>query len=97
MTLTYPFQTVPAAGEAHEVAPGVRWLRMGLPMAGLNHINVWALADEEGWTLVDTGMQTAETAANWQTACAGPLLAARRSGASSAPTCTRITSACPAG
>jgi len=74
VTLSYPFQTVPAAGEAHEIVPGVRWLRMGLPMAGLNHINVWALADEEGWTLVDTGMQTAETAANWQAACAGPLL-----------------------
>ena len=42
-------------------------------MAGLNHINVWALADEDGWTLVDTGMQTPETAADWQTALAGPL------------------------
>jgi hypothetical protein len=34
-------------------------------MAGLNHINVWALADGAGWTLVDTGMQTAETATAW--------------------------------
>lgn len=73
MTLSYPFKTPPAAGETQEVAPGVLWLRMGLPMAGLNHINVWALADEDGWTLVDTGMQTADTAANWQSALAGPL------------------------
>jgi glyoxylase-like metal-dependent hydrolase (beta-lactamase superfamily II) len=55
------------------VAPGVLWLRMRLPMAGLTHINVWALADEGGWTLVDTGMQTADTAENWQNAFAGAL------------------------
>ena len=73
MALSYPFPTPPAAGEAHEVAPGVLWLRMSLPMAGLNHINVWAVADAAGWTLIDTGMQTADTAANWQSALAGPL------------------------
>ena len=71
--LTYPFSEPPRAGDAQEVAPGVLWLRMALPMAGLNHINVWALADEDGWTLVDTGMQTADTAENWQTAFAGVL------------------------
>lgn len=71
--LTYPCGTPPAPGEALEVMPGVRWLRMSLPMAGLNHINVWALADEDGWTLVDTGMQTADTAENWQKALGGAL------------------------
>lgn len=73
MALSYPFATPPAPGEAHEVAPGVLWLRMSLPMAGLNHINVWAVAEDEGWTLVDTGMQTADTAASWHRALAGPL------------------------
>jgi glyoxylase-like metal-dependent hydrolase (beta-lactamase superfamily II) len=71
--LAYPFEAVPSPGEALQVAPGVLWLRMGLPMAGLNHINVWALADEDGWTLVDTGMQTAGTAENWQNAFSGVL------------------------
>jgi glyoxylase-like metal-dependent hydrolase (beta-lactamase superfamily II) len=71
--LTYPFEAVPGPGEAHEVAAGVRWLRMRLPMAGLNHINLWALEDDAGWTLVDTGMQTSDTATDWQTALAGPL------------------------
>ena len=61
--LSYPFQAPPAPGEARQVAPGMLWLRMPLPMAGLNHINVWALADDGGWTLVDTGMQTPQTAA----------------------------------
>jgi glyoxylase-like metal-dependent hydrolase (beta-lactamase superfamily II) len=45
-----------------------------MPLPGpLNHINVWALEDGAGWTLVDTGMQTPETASAWQSAFAGPL------------------------
>ena len=71
--LRYPFEAVPAPGEALAVAPGVLWLRMRLPMAGLNHINVWALEDGDGWTLADTGMQTPDTATDWQSAFAGPL------------------------
>jgi glyoxylase-like metal-dependent hydrolase (beta-lactamase superfamily II) len=71
--LRYPFEAVPAPGEALAVGPGVLWLRMRLPMAGLNHINVWALEDGDGWTLADTGMQTPDTAADWQSAFAGPL------------------------
>jgi len=73
MPLTYPFPASPVPGEALPVAPGVLWLRMPLPMTGLNHINVWALEDGAGWTLVDTGMQTADTAALWQSAAAGAL------------------------
>jgi len=71
--LSYPFDTVPLPGEALPVAPGILWLRMPLPMAGLNHINVWALEDDAGWTLADTGMQTADTAEHWQSALAGAL------------------------
>jgi glyoxylase-like metal-dependent hydrolase (beta-lactamase superfamily II) len=71
-SLLYPLPPPPAAGEAVEVAPGVLWLRMPLPMA-LNHINLWALADGDTWTVVDTGMQTTETSAAWQTAFSGVL------------------------
>ena len=71
--LTYPYATAPEPGQAQSVAPGVMWLRMPLPFTGLNHINVWALQDSAGWTLADTGMQTADTAAHWQQALAGPL------------------------
>jgi glyoxylase-like metal-dependent hydrolase (beta-lactamase superfamily II) len=40
-----------------------------MPLPGaLNHINVWALSDRDGWTIVDTGMQTPETVAAWQRA-----------------------------
>jgi glyoxylase-like metal-dependent hydrolase (beta-lactamase superfamily II) len=71
--LTYPFDSPPEPGQATAVASGVWWLRMPLPMAGLNHINVWALEDGGGWTLADTGMQLPDTASAWQNALAGPL------------------------
>ena len=63
--LIYPFDARPAPGQALEIAPGVLWLSMPLPMA-LDHINVWALADGAGWTLVDTGMHTPDTTSAWQ-------------------------------
>jgi len=72
--LGYPFgDDVPAPGEVREVAPGVRWLRMGLPFA-LDHINLWLLADEvagptgtvHGWTVVDCGIATDATRTAWE-------------------------------
>lgn len=65
-TLDYPCGDAPVPGEAHEVAPGVRWLRMPMPL-GLNHINLWAIRDGAGWAAVDSGLQTPETAAAWRT------------------------------
>ena len=46
----------PEPGSAIEVAEGVHWLRFPLPMSGLNHINLWALKDKDGWMIVDTGI-----------------------------------------
>ena len=46
--LRYPLKVRPEPGQAIEVAPGVQWLRMPLPMA-LNHINLWAPEDGNGW------------------------------------------------
>jgi glyoxylase-like metal-dependent hydrolase (beta-lactamase superfamily II) len=64
-TLDYPFEQLPQRGHTIEVAPGVHWLRMPLPFA-LDHINLWALDDGEGWALVDTGVRTEDTAAAWR-------------------------------
>lgn len=64
--LQYPFEAPPARGRSIEVAPGVHWMRMPLPMV-LNHINVWAIDDgPAGWAIVDTGMRTDDTAAAWR-------------------------------
>ncbi|MAD44320.1 MAG: MBL fold metallo-hydrolase [Oceanospirillaceae bacterium] len=48
-----------------EVARGVFWLRMPMPMA-LDHINVYLLQDDDGWYLVDTGLNTSHVRAIWQ-------------------------------
>ena len=63
--LVYPFAGPPARGQTTEVAPGVHWIRMPLPYA-LNHINLWALDDGDGWALVDTGVRTEDTALVWR-------------------------------
>jgi glyoxylase-like metal-dependent hydrolase (beta-lactamase superfamily II) len=70
--LEYPFKAVPEAGQSLPVAPGVLWLRMPLPMT-LDHINLWVLEDGDGWTLVDTGMQTPQIAAAWERMLAGAM------------------------
>jgi glyoxylase-like metal-dependent hydrolase (beta-lactamase superfamily II) len=48
-----------------EVATGVFWLRMPLPFA-LEHINLWLLADGDGWTIVDCGFGSDDTRALWE-------------------------------
>ncbi len=64
-TLIYPFEAPPQPGKLLEVAPGVLWLRMPLPYA-LNHINLWALDDGDGWAIVDTGVRTPESLDAWR-------------------------------
>jgi len=70
--LTYPLLALPGEGEATEVADGVLWLRFFMPIA-LDHINVYALRDGDGWTVVDCGLNLPGTRAAWETALAGPL------------------------
>ena len=70
--LTYPLGDPPAPGEAVEAARGVLWLRLPLPMA-LNHVNLYAVRDGEGWAVVDTGLDTPPSRDAWEAALAGPL------------------------
>ncbi len=68
--LQYPLgDQLPAPGDTLEVAPGVYWLRMGLPFA-LDHINLWMLRDERdgvvGWSAVDCGIDNPLTRQQWQ-------------------------------
>lgn len=72
--LDYPYgDTLPAPGTVHQVAPGVQWLRMGLPFA-LNHINLWLVEDTfdhesgplHGWTAIDCGIANDATRAAWE-------------------------------
>ena len=70
--ISTPFPTAPAPGAAIEVAQGILWLRIPLPMV-LDHVNAYALRDTDGWTLIDTGLDTGKTRALWESALAGPL------------------------
>jgi glyoxylase-like metal-dependent hydrolase (beta-lactamase superfamily II) len=70
--IRYPFQTPPEEGGAVEVAEGVLWLRLPLPMA-LDHVNLYALDDGDGWTVVDTGLDSKRTRAIWGALLARPL------------------------
>ena len=71
-TLTYAFESPPGPGRLLEVAPGVLWIRMPLPFA-LDHVNLWALDDGDGWCLVDTGFPNDEIKALWRELLGGPL------------------------
>jgi glyoxylase-like metal-dependent hydrolase (beta-lactamase superfamily II) len=65
MSLEYPFPEVPAPGTTLEVAPGIHWLSMPLPFQ-LDHINLWLIEDEDGWTVVDTGIGNEQTRGLWE-------------------------------
>ena len=70
--IRYPVETPPAEGAAVEIAPGILWMRLPLPIA-LDHVNVYALDDGDGWTILDTGMDSRRTRAVWTSLLAGPL------------------------
>lgn len=65
----------PPEGEAHEIAPGVLWLQMPLPFKP-DTVNVYAFRDAEGWTVVDTGLDTGRGRALWDRILQGPLAGA---------------------
>ncbi|MCK9380966.1 MAG: MBL fold metallo-hydrolase [Sulfuritalea sp.] len=69
--IAYPHETAPAPGLAVPVAPGIEWLCMPLPFA-LNHINLWLLADGEGYAAVDSGFALDPVKEAWKSALAGP-------------------------
>ena len=63
---------VPAAGGAREIAPGILWLRMPLPLV-LDHVNLYALEDPAGWVIIDTGLADQTTRDLWRTLRDGPM------------------------
>lgn len=70
--IRHPFDTPPPEGGATEVAPGILWLRLPLPMA-LDHVNIYALDGGDGWTIIDAGLSSKRTKAIWEGLLSGPL------------------------
>lgn len=70
--LEYPWAEPPDHGAGIEVAPGVLWMRLPLPMK-LDHVNIYALDDGDSWTVIDTGFASVKTRAIWRALMEGPL------------------------
>jgi len=70
--LNYPWGrgADPAPGEPVAIAEGVYWVRFPMPMS-LDHINLWLLEDEEGWTVVDTCLAMSSSRETWETLFSG--------------------------
>lgn len=64
--LTYPWSrgADPKPGEPVQIAQGVYWARFAMPMS-LDHINIWLLADEDGWAVVDTCLNLTSAREVW--------------------------------
>jgi glyoxylase-like metal-dependent hydrolase (beta-lactamase superfamily II) len=61
----FPFPEPPVPGSTIEVAPGILWARLPLPFQ-LDHINIYFVADGDGWALIDTGLGDKAIEANWR-------------------------------
>ena len=70
--LKFPHETPPDGVEMIEVAAGIHWIRLPLPMK-LDHVNIYALEDGDGWTVIDAGMNSGKGRALWEGLMAGPL------------------------
>lgn len=65
--LDYPFEKnwSPEPGQPFQVANGVYWIRVPLPIA-LDHINLWLLRDGDGWVIVDSGFDAPMCKEVWE-------------------------------
>lgn len=65
-------ESPPEIGEPTEVAPGILWLRLPLPYA-LDHVNIYLVDDDVGWAAIDTGINSLNARAIWESALADRL------------------------
>lgn len=71
--LTYPFgRTAPEPGKVIALADGVGWTRSPVPWS-LDHINLWLLDEDDGYAIVDTGLDLPPARDAWEVLFAGPL------------------------
>ncbi len=70
--IRYTWEEPPETGTVLELAEGVLWTRLPMPKP-LGHINVYLLHDDDGWTVVDTGLDSKLSRNVWETLLSGPL------------------------
>lgn len=62
---------IPGDGQIVQLRDDIWWVRMPLPFR-LNHVNLYVLRGDDGLTIVDAGINTAETATHWRRLLASP-------------------------
>lgn len=62
----------PRPGEGVEIAEGVLWCRLPMPMR-LDHVNIYAFDEDDGWTIIDAGIGRPETREGWERLASGAL------------------------
>ena len=65
--LRYPYgrKINPEPGVPEQIAEGVYWVRFPMPMS-LDHINLWLLEDDDGWTIIDTCLNIRQAREIWE-------------------------------
>ena len=62
----------PAVGEVTNLAPGIGWTRLPLPYEPF-HVNVYIFEEDEGWLVVDCGVDNEISRNVWRRLIDGPL------------------------
>jgi glyoxylase-like metal-dependent hydrolase (beta-lactamase superfamily II) len=70
--LRYPWNQHPGPQQVVEVAPGLLWIRLKLPFR-LDHVNIYLIADGDGWAMIDTGIGNEATIEAWTALFEGAL------------------------
>ena len=70
--LNYPYgrHINPQPGVVEKIVDGVYWARFPMPMS-LDHINIWLLEDDDGWTVVDTCLGISSAKKTWESIFSG--------------------------
>ncbi|MEE9347516.1 MAG: MBL fold metallo-hydrolase [Robiginitomaculum sp.] len=71
--LDFFVEDAPENGTVTQITPDIYWLRMPLPMTGLDHINLWILRDGPGWAIIDTGIGSKASKEIWKTVFSGMM------------------------
>lgn len=71
-TINFPFETPPEFGETLEVADGILWIRLPLPLK-LDHVNCYAIDEGDSWTILDTCFSTSKVRDMWDVLLGGVL------------------------
>lgn len=62
--ITFPYVSAPKPGKIKEIADGVYWAQMKLPML-IDHVNVYILEGKNDLTVIDTGLNVVECRSAW--------------------------------